>query len=97
MGCGRERWCGAAEGAKRSLLPQRGYLCGGDWGLLLRRRCGAGCVARIFVMLHFFESYTTLLCACREHSCTFVQNWYRTSTHWPKWIGGCALLRWSKV
>jgi hypothetical protein len=45
----------------------------------------------------FFGSYTTLSCACREHSCTFVQNWYRTSTHWPKWIGGCALLRWSKV
>ena len=31
--------------------------------LSLRRRCEAGGVARIFVMLHFFESYTKLSCA----------------------------------
>src|SRR5271156_1287829 len=45
----------------------------------------------------FFESYVTLSCASRERSCTFVQNWYRTSTHWPESFGGCALLWWSKV
>jgi hypothetical protein len=45
MGCSWERRCGVAEDAERSLLLWRGYESAGDWSLLLRRRCGAGCVA----------------------------------------------------
>jgi hypothetical protein len=40
----------------------------GDWSLLLRRRCGAGGVARDFVMLHFLSPAQHSHAPGREHS-----------------------------
>jgi hypothetical protein len=53
-------------------------------GIRGRRWCDAACFARIVKIIHFFDGCTTLTRDGWRRSCTFGQNWYRTSTHWPE-------------